>query len=145
MALSYPNAIWRGPVEKQPKTVTGTVAGAYSPGYFMTKAGTEFTVAATGAARLFLLSNREYYTQTQTDAYESGDTGHAFRLMPEDEYRAIAVAAAYTDGQALTVNVSGQLAAATTGDVVVAYVDGAQTIAGVDFIDIVIANSYVAA
>ena len=145
MALSYPNAIWRGQVEHQPHTVTGTVAGAYLPGTFVTKSGTTLTQATTGAARLFLLSNREFYTQTDEDAYESGDTGHAYRLEPEEEYRAVAVAAAYTDGAALTVNGSGQLAAATTGDVVVAYVDGAVTIASDDLIDVVTANAYVSA
>lgn len=145
MALSYPNSIWRGQVEHQPHTVTGTVAGAYLPGSFVTKAGTVLTQAVSGAARVFLLSNREFYTQTDEDAYTSGDTGHAYRLKPEEEYRALAVAAAYTDGQALTVNASGQLAAAAAGDVVVAYVDGAVTIAGVELIDIVTANTYVSA
>lgn len=143
MALSYPNAIWRGQAEHQPKTVTGTVAGAYSPGYFVTKSGTELTVAATAQARVFLLSNREFYTQTSTDAYESGDTGHAYRLKPEEEFRAIAAIGTYAEGDALTVNTSGQLAAAATGDVVIGYADEGKTLAAAGFLDFVVANSYV--
>lgn len=143
MALSYPNAIYRGPVEEQPRTVTGTVAGAYLPGYFVTKSGTELTVAATGAARVFLLSNREFYDQVSTDAYESGDTGNAYRLKPEQEYRAIAAIDTYAEGAPLTVNASGQLAAATTGDVVIGYADEAKTLAAAGFLNFVVANAYV--
>lgn len=146
MALTYPNAIFRGDMLKDcPSTVNGVLSSAATPGYFVTLVDGAMALATTGAARVFLLKNREYYDQTSSDAYASGDTGEAYRLKPETEFRAIAAAATYTQGAALTVNASGQLAAATTGDVVVAYADESKTLAAVGYLDVVIANSYVAA
>ena len=141
------NSVYRGPVCDQPMTLTALVNGALLPATFVTYDGTDFNQATAAAGnRLFILNNLDFYTQTITDAYASGDTGVAYRLTPEQEYQSTMAAATYTRDQELTVNGSGQLAAATSGDLVVAFFDqeGATLSAG-DLADIVIANSYIKA
>lgn len=140
------NTIYRGPTADQSKTITAPVAGAYLPGSFVTYDGTEFTQAAAPAGRLMLLTNREFYTQTVTDAYAADETGMAYRLEPEDEYQAVFAAGSYTYGQELTVNASGQLAAAASTNLVVGFFDGAgATLTANQLGDFVVANYYVKA
>jgi hypothetical protein len=140
------HVIYRGPVEREPETINLPVAGAYLPGTFVTSDLAEFTQAADSLGRLMLLNNRRFYTQTDVDAYEADETGIAYRLEVEQEYRAVVVAATYAYGDPLTVNASGLLAAATAGTKVVAYFDGAGAVIATDSLaDIVIANSYISA
>lgn len=140
------NVVYRGSVAKQPETITGLVSGALLPASFVTYNGTTFAQATAGTGRLFILERRDFYTQTATDAYVSGETGMGYRLEPEQEYQSVMAAGTYTFGQELTVAASGRLSAATSADVVVAYYDqaGATLTAG-DLADVVIANSYVKA
>lgn len=134
--------IFRGPGDRQPKTISLPVAGAYFPGSFVTSDGSEFTQATTGEARVLLLNNQEYKDQSVTTAYTSGDTADAFRLEPEMEFQARAAAATYVHGDPLTINASGILAAAAAGDLVVAYYDGAgETLAATALVDVVWANN----
>jgi len=143
------NNIFRGAIADNPQTVSLPVAGAYTPGSFVTASATALTQATAGTGRLFLLSNRDFYSQDNATAYAPGDTGIAYRLRPDQEYQAQVAAATYTYGQELTVGASGRLVAAATGNVVVAFFDdkakaGAAQTAGT-LCDIVIANAYVKA
>ena len=145
-----PSRIYRGPADRQPKTVSDkTVAGAYLPATFVTEGASTLTQATAFAANLRLLGNRDFYSEgqfTATDplltAYASGDTGVAYVLEPGQQYQAAVAAATYTWGQELTVAASGRLAAASTGNVVVAYSRSAGAKSAGDLIDIEIANHY---
>jgi hypothetical protein len=139
------NLIYRGPAERQPQTLNKPVTGALLPGTAVLIGGTAFTQATTPTAgRIGLLSNRQFYTQTTADAYVSGETAVAYRLEPEQEYQWAMAAATYTQGQELTVAASGRLAAAASGNTVVAFFDqaGGAVSAGV-LCDVVIARGYV--
>lgn len=137
------NSIYRGPIDSQPHTLTGLVDGALLPATFVTFDGTDFSQATAAGGRLLLLTNRDFYTQTAIDAYADNETGIAYQVRPEDEFQAAFAAATYTYGQELTVAAAGRLAAAASGDIVVAFFDqtGAALTAG-DLADVVIANSY---
>jgi hypothetical protein len=137
------NLIYRGPVERQPQTLNKPVTGALLPGTFVLIGGAAFTQATATGGRVGLLSNLNFYTQTVTTAYTSGDTGIAYRIEPEQEYQAAMAAATYTKGQELTIGASGRLAAAASGNTVVAFFDqaGGAVTAGT-LCDIVIANFY---
>ena len=145
-----PSRIYRGPADRQPKTVSDkTLAGAYLPATFVTEGASTLTQATAFAANLRLLGNRDFYSEgsfTSTDplltAYASGDTGVAYVLEPGQQYQAAVAAATYTWGQELTVAASGRLAAASTGNVVVAYSRSAGAKSAGDLIDIEIANHY---
>lgn len=145
-----PSRIYRGPADRQPKTISDkTLAGAYLPATFVTEGASTLTQATAFAANLRLLGNRDFYSEgafTATDplltAYASGDTGVAYVLEPGQQYQAAVAAATYTWGQELTVAASGRLAAASSGNVVVAYSRSAGAKSAGDLIDIEIANHY---
>lgn len=145
--MTTANRVYRGPNEREPETLTRTVTGALLPATFVTIGATAFAQATAGTGRLAILGNRDFYTQDLDTAYTSGDTGIAYRLRPDDEFQAAMAAATYTYGQELTVAASGRLAAAATGNVVVAFFDdkasaGVALTAGTRA-DVVIANSYI--
>lgn len=135
------NVIYRGPIAREPETINLPVAGAYTPGIFVTSDGSELTQATGPTGRLLLLSNRRFYDQGPDTAYTSGDTGVAYRLEDDQEYTAQFAAGTYTKGQALTVDSDGRLADGSAGSVlVVAYYDGdGATLTAGDRDDIVIA------
>jgi len=139
-----PNTIYRGPANRAPRTISDkTVAGALLPGTAVF-VGTTLTQATTpSGGRLALLANRDYYDQSVTTAYVSGDTGVAYRIEPEMEVQWAMAAGTYTLGQELTVAAAGRLAAAASGNVVVAHYDqaGATLTAGA-LADVVTANRY---
>ena len=138
------NVIYRGPIAREPQTINLPVAGAYLPGTFVTSDGAELTQATAAGDRLLLLSNRRFYEQGPDDAYLADETAVAYRIEPDQEYSAAMAAGTYAHGDALTVAAVGRLAAATAGDVVVAYVDGpGGTLDAGTRYDVVIANSYV--
>jgi hypothetical protein len=145
------NRVYRGPVARQPITVTSkTVAGAYLPCTFVTEGATTLTQATAFAAGLRLLGNRDFYSDgalTATDplltAYASGDNGVAYVLEPGQTYQSAVAAATYTFGQELTVGAAGRLAAASSGNTVVGFFrsTGAAKSAG-DLVDFEVANFY---
>lgn len=139
------NVIYRGPAERQPQTLNKPVTGALLPGTAVLIGGTAFTQAtAPTAGRIGLLANRNFYEQGNTDAYVSGETAVAYRLEPEQEYQWAMAAATYTQGQELTIAASGRLAAAATGNTVVAFFDQAGgAVAAGALADVVIARGYV--
>lgn len=134
------NVIYRGPVEREPETINLPVAFAGLPGIFVKSDGAQLTQAADGEGRLFLLGNRRFYSQGPDEVYEANDTGVAYRLEPEQEYTARFAAGTYANGDPLTVNASGQMAAAGVDTVLVAYYDGeGATLEAGDRDDIVVA------
>ena len=146
------NRIYRGPADRQPKTISNrTVNGALLPGTAVSVTASQFSQAtAVSAVRLALLANRDFYstaffdaTEPLLTAYASGDTGVAFVIEPGQEYQWAAAAATYTNGQELMVGAAGRLTAATSGNIVVAYYDGATGAKSAgDLIDVTIANFY---
>lgn len=146
--------IYRGPADRQPKTITNrTVNGALLPGTAVSVTATQFSQAtAVSAVRLALLASRDFYAAaadflSTTDptliAYATGDTGMAYVIEPGQEYQWAAAAATYTNGQELMIGASGRLTAATSTNIVVAHYDGATGAKSAgDLIDVVIANFY---
>lgn len=145
------NRIYRGPQDRQPKTVSSkTVTGALLPATFVTEGATALAQAAAAGPMLRLLANRDFYATAFFDAtdplkaaYVSGETGVAFVLEPGQEYQGAVAAATYTYGQELTVAAAGRLTAAAQGNIVVAYAKQAGARSAGDLIDIEIANFYV--
>ncbi|PHS13478.1 MAG: hypothetical protein COA78_06995 [Blastopirellula sp.] len=138
------NRIFRGPVSRQPRTVTRLVTGALLPGTFVEDSGAALTAAGAGGdSRLLLLDALMLQGQAVDTAYVSGTTGIAFVPEVGHQFQAVAVAATYTEGQALTTNAAGLLVAAGTGEDVVAHIEGSAGVLGANgLVDIVIANSY---
>lgn len=140
------NVIYRGPVEREAETLNLPVTGTYLPGTFVTKASTGKAVKATsGTGRLLLLSNPRFLERDIDTAYAADETGIQYRIEPEQEYYARAVIGNYADQAELTVNADGVLAAAASGDAVVAFVDGAVNLTTGGFMDVVIASRYIKA
>lgn len=145
-----PNRVYRGPFDRQPKTISDkTVAGAYLPCTFVTEGASTLTQATAFAANLRLLGNRDFYSEgqfTSTDplltAYASGDTGVAYVLEVGQIYQGAVAAATYTFGQELTVGAAGRLAAAASGDRVVAFSRGSGAKLAGDLMDFEVANIY---
>lgn len=116
------NRIFRGPVERQYRTVSKPVAGAYLPGTMVEATATQLSQITTAVdKRVLVLLNREFYNQDAVTAYASGDTGIAMEPEANDVIQASMAAATYTHNQPLTVAASGRLAAAATGNPIVAY------------------------
>lgn len=141
------NTIYRGPSTRQPLTVNLPVAGAYVPGTFVSSDLSELTQITSAAGNDYLiLSNVDFYTQTATDAYTSGDTAVAYKPEPQMEVQASMAAATYAYGDELTIAASGRLAAATSGDMVVAFFDqaGGAVTAGA-LADVRFCNTYIKA
>jgi hypothetical protein len=147
------NRIYTGPQDRQPKTISNrTCAASLLPGTFVSVLISTVAQATTpSGVRLALLGERDFYSTGQLDAndplkvaYASGDTAVAYELEPGQRYMAAVAAATYTNGQELTVAASGRLAAAATGNVVVAYYDGPNSVArsAGDLVDVCIANFY---
>lgn len=136
--------IYRGPANEEPRTLSDrTVAGAYLPGTFVVVGESTFTQATAPGGRVALLTNRDFYDQSVTTAYASGDTGVAYRIKPEHQVQCAMAAATYTFGQELTIAAAGRLAAASSGDIVVAFFDQAGAVISAGALcDVVIANSY---
>lgn len=127
---------YRGPADRQPKTISNrTVNGALLPCTGVFVSATQFSQATSASGgRLALLANRDFYasnasfyntTEPLLTAYASGDTGVAYELEVGQQYLWALAAATYTNGQELMMAASGRLAAATAGNIVVAYYDGA--------------------
>lgn len=129
-----------------------TVSGALLPGTFVFIGATALTQAtAPTGGRLALLGDRDYYspggiglsTDPLMTPYTSGETGIAYLPKPDDEFACAMAAATYNPGQELTVAASGRLAAAASGNVVVAYYDQAtKAVAAGELADVTIANFY---
>lgn len=145
-----PNTIFRGPSADTPiSTEAKTVSGALLPGTFVAEGATQFTQATTADAYLRILTNRDFFSVAQLDAtdplktaYASGDTAVAFIPKQGQRFLVAVAAATYTFGQALTVAAAGRVAAAATGNVVVAFSREAGARLAGDLIEVEIAHFY---
>lgn len=147
------NRIYRtGSGVPRPRTITDkTVSGALLPGTAVFIGATQLTQAtAPSGGRLAILGDRDYYgggitlaTDPVLTPYVSGESGVAYLPKPDDEYAMAMAVGTYTYGQELTVAAAGRLAAAASGNVVVAHFDqaGAALAAGA-LADVVWANAY---
>jgi len=91
------------------------------------------------------MHNRAYIGETVDTAVPSGETGEAFKPVPQYEFNVRFAAATYTPGQVLSI-VAGQFKAAVTGEVAVAVFDEAasRAISANGLGDVrILANSYV--
>lgn len=136
------NSIYRGPTRKQAETVNLPVAGAYLPGLLVTSNAVTLTqaVVADSDNELLVLANVEFNNQPVSLAYVSGDTGVAYKAVPGETYQVRVAAGTYAVGDPMTVNASGQLAAAATTNAVIAYCQQAGTFSAADLADVIIAN-----
>lgn len=143
--------IYRGPNDRQPKTVSGkTVAAALLPATFVTELVATLAAATAPGPMVRLLGNRDFYSEgafTSTDplltAYASGDTGVAYVLEPGQTYQVALAAATYTYGQELTVAAAGRAAAAASTNTVIGYFKGTPgAFAAGALADVEIANVY---
>lgn len=141
------NVIFRGPIEKQPRTIDKPVTGALLPGVFVEDLAASLAVITTAVAkRPLLLTNRDYAGQDIATAYVSGETGSAYEIEPGMVVQARVAAATYTKNQPLTIGANGYLTAATAASIVVAFFDDVPGAKGAGALcDVVIANSYTAA
>jgi hypothetical protein len=141
------NTIYRGPIHRQPRTVTKPVTGALLPGTFVEETATALAQITTAVAkRPLLLAPMDFTDQDILKAYVDGDTGVAYELQPNDRVQARMAAATYAVGAPLTVGAAGRLAAASAGSIVVAwFADTAGAYSAGAFADVIIANSYTAA
>lgn len=148
------NRIFRsGSGVPRPRTISDkTVSGALLPGTAVFIGATQLTQATTASGgRLAILGDRDFYSpqgiNTNLDPlmtpYVSGETGIAYLPKPDDEFAMALAAATYTTGQELTVAAAGRLAAAASGNIVVAHYDQAgKAVAAGELADVVISNFY---
>jgi hypothetical protein len=147
------NRVFRS-ANENPRVISDRiVSGALLPCTAVFVGATSLTQAtAVSGGRLALLGNRDFYgtsasgftaTDPMMTAYTSGETGLAYLLEPQNEVVWAMAAGTYTNGQELTVAASGRLAAAATGNIVVAHFDQAGgTLAAGDLADVCITNFY---
>ena len=138
------NTIFRGPITHQPISVSKPVAGAYLPGCFVEETATELVQITTSLGKLpLILSTLEFKDQTVTDAYADEDTGIAFKIVPGMIIQARMANATYALNAPLKIAASGRLAAATAGDIVIAFFsDTPGAYSAGALADVTIANSY---
>ena len=140
------NVIWRGPVHlAQPESRTAKTGASILPGLAVVLTAGVFQLAATSKTDFFIMHNRAYIGETIDTAIPSGETGEAFKPVPQYEFNVRMAAATYTPGQVLSV-VAGQFKAAVTGEVAVAAFDEAasRAVGANAFGDVrILANSYV--
>jgi len=138
------NTIFRGPITHQPVSVSKPVAGAYLPGTFVEETATDLAQITTSLGKLpLILSTLDFKDQTVTTAYADGDTGVALALVPGMVVQARMADASYALNAPLKIAASGRLAAATAGDIVIAFFsDTPGDFAADALADVTIANSY---
>lgn len=145
------NRVYRGPADRQPHTVTDRVLGAaLLPATAVLIAATITQATSASGGRVGILGERDFAhgngldtTNPLLTAYASGDTGVVYLPEPQQTYTVAMAAATYTRGQELTIAASGRLAAASTGDIVVAhYDDTTLTKAAGALADVVWSNHY---
>lgn len=139
------NVVYRGPVEREPETISAALGAALKPAIFVKKTAGKFVASADSKGRLFVLSNDRYLETDITTEMPADQTANAYRIEPEQEYYMLAVTGNYSDQAELSCGADGKLKAAVAGETVLAFVDGAKNLAAEGYLDIVTANTYVKA
>src|SRR6056297_2584753 len=139
------NVIYRGPLDRAPKTQNKPVDGALLPGTAVENDGTNLAQITTAEGKNFLiLSNVDFKDQAVTAAYTSDDTGVAYEPRVGDEFAVAMAGATYAKDAELTIAASGRFAAASSGDLVVAFFDGTPgAVTAGALADVKIANAYI--
>lgn len=145
-----PNTIFRGPSNEQPLTTEAkTVGAALLPATWVVEGASSFSQATAPDNYLRILLNRDFFSTAQLDstdplktAYASGDTAVAAIPRQGQRFLVAVAAATYSFGQALTVAAAGRCAAASTGNVVVAFSREAGARLAGDLIEVEIAHFY---
>ena len=134
-------SISRGPNHRQVDTVNLPVDGALLPGTLVTSDGDQLSAAAAATVGPpMVLSNVEFSNQTISTAYVSGDTGIAYMPIPTDMFQVRVAAGTYAYNAPLTYAASGRLAAAGSGDAIVAYCREPGTFSAGDLMDVSIGD-----
>ena len=145
------NRVYRGPADRQPHTVTDRVLGAALLPATAVLIGATITQAMTpSGGRVGILGERDFAhgngldtTSPLLTAYANGDTPVVYLPEPQQTYTMAMAAATYSRGQELTIAASGRLAAAASGNIVVAhYDDTTLTRTAGQLADVVWANAY---
>lgn len=140
------NVIWRGPVHlAQPDSRTLKTGASILPGLAVQVTAGVFQLATNSKSDFFIMHNRAYIGETVDTAVPSGETGEAFKPVPQYEFNVRFAAATYAPGAILSI-AAGQFKAAATGEVAVAVFDEAasRAIAANGLGDVrILANSYV--
>lgn len=140
------NVIWRGPVHlAQPDSRTLKTGASILPGLAVTVTAGVFQLASTSKVDFFIMHNRAYIGETVDTAVPSGETGEAFKPVPQYEFNVRFAAATYAPGAVLSI-AAGQFKAAATGEVAVAVFDEAasRAIGANGLGDVrILANSYI--
>lgn len=144
---------YRGPNDRQPKTVSDkTVGAALLPCTFVTESATAFAAATAFGPNIRLLLDRDFYSTDYFDstnplltAYASGDTGVAAVLEPGQTYQVAMAAATYSWGQEVVIAAAGRAAGAASDGVVVGFTRFSGAKSAGDLGDIEICMPYVKA
>lgn len=140
-----------------PRTISDkTVSGALLPCTAVFIGGYQLTQASSASGgRLALLGDRDFYgsltaafnsNDSLLTPYVSGESGIAYVLKPLMEVIWAMAAGTYASGQELTVAASGRLAAAASGNIVVAHYDQAGSAVPSGYLaDVCVANFYMKA
>lgn len=139
------NVIFRGPIDRQFRTINKPVTGALLPGTFVEETATNLAQITTALAkRPLILMNLDFKDQDIATAYTDGDTGVAIEIEEGMAVQARVAAATYAKGAPLTIAAAGRLAAATSGTKVVAFFDdvpGAKAAGAL--VDVIVADGYI--
>lgn len=140
------NVIWRGPVHlAQPDSRTLKTGASILPGLAVQVTAGVFQLATNSKSDFFIMHNRAYIGETVDTAIPSGETGEAFKPVPQYEFNVRFAAATYAPGAVLSI-AAGQFKAAATGEVAVAVFDEAasRAIGANGLGDVrILANSYI--
>lgn len=141
------NVIYRGPLDRAPKTKNMPVSGALLPGTAVENNGTNLVQVTAALGKNFLiLSNVDFKDQDVSTAYTSGDTGVAYEPRQGDEFAVAMAGATYAKDAELTIGANGRFEAASSGELVVAFFDGTPgAVTAGALADVKIANFYVKA
>lgn len=138
------NVIFRGPIERQPRTITKPVSGTLVPGTVVEETATALAAITTPVGkRPLILSFNDYSGQDAVTAYVDGATGIAIEPSPNDVFQCRMAAATYTFMQPLTIAASGRLAPAAATNIVVAWFADATFVTAAGALrDVIWANFY---
>ncbi|MEL6754956.1 MAG: hypothetical protein AAFP81_00860 [Pseudomonadota bacterium] len=141
------NVIYRGPLDRAPKTQNMPVTGALLPGTAVQNTGTALAqITAAAGNNWLILSNLAFKDQDVLTAYTSGDTGVAYEPRQGDEFAVAMAGATYAKNDELTIGANGRFEAAASGELVVAFFDGTPgAVSAGALADVKIANAYIKA
>lgn len=122
------NKIFAGPfTEATPQVQERTAPANAIPGRLVVESGTAWALAgATTVGKVFVLQDNYLALKGPDDAYTTGDVAMGMEMLDEQFFNArVATGNNVTRGAALTPAANGELALASTSDMVVAFAEEA--------------------